>query len=196
MYIAIDFDGTIVSNKWPEIGNVLPFAVQTIKKFQADGHKIILNTCREHELLQNAIIFLSELGIIPDYVNDNPVASDEWGKCRKVWADMYIDDHNAYIPKFEDGSINWLWILRQYENTGSVDIVKRPSHYQGENGMQAIDVIESFGLNYNLGNAEKYILRAGKKDGNSKVQDLRKALFYIEREIQTSQVVQWTTAET
>ena len=44
-----------------------------------------------------------------------------------------------------------------------------------------IDVIEAFNLNFKLGNAIKYILRAGKKD--SITQDLRKAIWYIEREI-------------
>lgn len=193
MYIAIDFDGTIVSNKWPEIGEVAPFAIETIKRFKADGHKIILNTCRENELLQKAIAFLAEHEIFADYVNDNPVACENWGKCRKVWADMFIDDHNAFIPKLSDGTVNWLWILRQYENAGSADVVKRPSHYQGRDGMQAIDVIENFGLNYNIGNAEKYILRAGRKDGNSKAQDLKKAIFYIEREIQRNEMMKWPT---
>lgn len=47
--------------------------------------------------------------------------------------------------------------------------------------MQAIDVIEAFTLGYNLGNAIKYILRAGKKD--EKAQDLQKALWYITREL-------------
>lgn len=193
MYIAIDFDGTIVSNKWPEIGEVAPFAIETIKRFKADGHKIILNTCRENELLQKAIAFLAEHEIFADYVNDNPEACENWGKCRKVWADMFIDDHNAFIPKLSDGTVNWLWILRQYENAVSTGVVKRPSHYQGRDGMQAIDVIENFGLNYNIGNAEKYILRAGRKDGNPKAQDLKKAIFYIEREIQQNEMMKWPT---
>lgn len=51
-----------------------------------------------------------------------------------------------------------------------------PKHYQSD-GIQVIDVIESFGLGFDLGNAVKYILRAGKKD--SEEQDLRKAIWYI-----------------
>lgn len=61
-----------------------------------------------------------------------------------------------------------------------IDNVNHPAHYQG-NGMQAIDVIESFGLGFNLGCAVKYLLRAGRK-GDAK-EDLRKALWYIERQI-------------
>lgn len=61
------------------------------------------------------------------------------------------------------------------------DPVKNPIHYKG-NGLEAIDVIESFNLNFRLGNAVKYILRADKK-GNPK-QDIKKAIWYLEREIQ------------
>lgn len=186
MYIAIDFDGTIVKNKWPEIGDEAPFAIDTIKMFKKDGHKIILHTCREHDLLREALFFMSNQGIDPDFINDNPDARTKWGDCHKVWADMYIDDHNAFIRKTDDGCVDWLWVKRQYENLGDEDVIKRPSHYQGKGGLQAVDVIESFGLNYNLGNSEKYILRAGKKTGNSKIQDLKKAVFYLNREIENS----------
>lgn len=51
-----------------------------------------------------------------------------------------------------------------------------PPHYQSDK-MQAIDVIEAFGLGFDLGNAVKYILRAGKKDAEEK--ELRKAIWYI-----------------
>ena len=42
--------------------------------------------------------------------------------------------------------------------------IDRPPHYQGASGLQAIDVIEAFDLDFSLGNAVKYILRAGRKD--------------------------------
>src|SRR5262249_2287986 len=44
-----------------------------------------------------------------------------------------------------------------------VELVNHPSHYKG-NKFEAIDIIEDFNLNFNLGNAIKYILRAGKKN--------------------------------
>ena len=61
------------------------------------------------------------------------------------------------------------------------DAVNHPSHYQGKNGIESIDVIENFDLNFNLGNAIKYILRAGKK--GDRLQDLEKALWYLSREV-------------
>ena len=59
--------------------------------------------------------------------------------------------------------------------------VDKPLHYQTVSGMQPIDVIEAFELGFNLGNAIKYILRAGKKD--HRTTDLSKALWYIQREL-------------
>lgn len=60
------------------------------------------------------------------------------------------------------------------------DPVNRPAHYQGK-GLEAIEVIEDWQLGFHLGNAVKYILRAGKK--GSRKQDLEKALWYVRRAI-------------
>ena len=59
--------------------------------------------------------------------------------------------------------------------------VNHPKHYQSKTGLEAIDVIEAFDLNFNLGNVIKYILRCGKKD--AEIQELEKAKWYLEREI-------------
>jgi hypothetical protein len=59
--------------------------------------------------------------------------------------------------------------------------VDHPDHYQSKEGLESIDVIEAFELGFNLGNAVKYLLRANKK-GNKEI-DLRKAIWYIEREL-------------
>lgn len=63
------------------------------------------------------------------------------------------------------------------------DVVNHPSHYKTANGLEAIDVLESFGLTRDgrLFNAGKYLLRAGKKD--NELQDLKKAVWYLNRYI-------------
>ena len=62
----------------------------------------------------------------------------------------------------------------------SNDNVDHPSHYQTENGLEAIEVIEAFFKeNYHLGNAFKYMARAGKK--NDELEDIEKAIWYLER---------------
>ena len=67
--------------------------------------------------------------------------------------------------------------MSEYEN------VEHPDHYQSEK-IEAIDVIEAFELNFSLGSAVKYILRAGKKPTETAEEDLSKAVWYIQLEIQ------------
>lgn len=62
------------------------------------------------------------------------------------------------------------------------DAVNHPSHYT-DGGIETIDFIEAKKLPYHLGNAVKYISRAGKKDQNKTIEDLQKAAWYIERYI-------------
>ena len=72
----------------------------------------------------------------------------------------------------------------------SGDVINHPTHYA--NGkIEPIDFIEDKGLNFNLGNVIKYVARAGRKKSQGKsleakaLEDLKKARFYIDREIQT-----------
>lgn len=63
------------------------------------------------------------------------------------------------------------------------DHVNHPAHYGGDVPYEAIKVIHAWDLGFDLGNAVKYISRAGKKDPAKTVEDLRKAIFYIEHHI-------------
>lgn len=63
------------------------------------------------------------------------------------------------------------------------DIVNHPPHYT-DGKIEVIDFIEDKGLNFHRGNAVKYIARAGKKDKSKEVEDLKKAIWYFNREIQ------------
>lgn len=65
----------------------------------------------------------------------------------------------------------------------SIESVNHPPHYGGDTTYEAIKVIEAWGLDFCTGNAVKYISRAGKKGGNSELQDLQKALWYLNRRI-------------
>jgi hypothetical protein len=65
------------------------------------------------------------------------------------------------------------------------DTVDHPSHYGGANNpYEAIKVIDAWGLNFALGSVLKYICRAGKKNGTDELEDLRKAAWYLNHEIQ------------
>lgn len=64
------------------------------------------------------------------------------------------------------------------------DQIEHPNHYGGEDNMyEAIKVIEAWELGFCLANVIKYISRNGKKSGESDIKDLRKALWYLDREI-------------
>ena len=58
-----------------------------------------------------------------------------------------------------------------------------PSHYRGDRKYEPIQVIEDWNLNYRLGCALKYISRNGRKPGENPTEGLRKAIWYLEREI-------------
>lgn len=63
------------------------------------------------------------------------------------------------------------------------DSVNHPNHYGGDTIYETIKVIRAWNLGFDLGNAVKYISRAGKKDPSKHIEDLKKAVFYIEDEI-------------
>ena len=62
MIIAVDFDGTIVEHRYPEIGRELPFAIETLKTLQREGHRLILWSVREGRLLDEAVEFCKGRG--------------------------------------------------------------------------------------------------------------------------------------
>ena len=64
------------------------------------------------------------------------------------------------------------------------EAVNHPNHYGGDTPYEVIKVLDAWGLGFSLGNAIKYIARAGKKDPSKTVEDLRKAIFYITHEIE------------
>ena len=70
------------------------------------------------------------------------------------------------------------------------DLVNHPNHYGGsENVYEVIKVCEAWGLDYDayLFNVVKYVARAGKKTTDTEIQDLKKALFYLDRKIKNLQ---------
>ena len=99
MIIAVDFDGTIVEHKYPKIGKELPFAIDTLRTLVEEGHKLILWTSRDGELLEDALKFCRERGLEFYAVNSNyppgALFKQQAGRSCKVVADLYIDDRNV-----------------------------------------------------------------------------------------------------
>lgn len=96
--VAVDFDGTLVSNEYPKIGNKNHRTFDDIKLFKLMGYKIILWTCRANDsqgnTLDEAVAYCKSQGLEFDAVNQNiPEVIEMFGSdTRKVYADIYIDD--------------------------------------------------------------------------------------------------------
>lgn len=95
MYICIDFDGTIVDHRYPDIGLPVPGAIKWLKKLQNGGALLILYTMRAdepgRELLSDAVRYLQSEGIRLYGINRNP-DQDSWTSSPKAYGELYIDD--------------------------------------------------------------------------------------------------------
>ncbi len=103
MIIAVDFDGTIVCDCYPEIGKERTFAIETLKALIHEGHQLILWSVREGPLLQEAVEWCRERGVEFYAVNEDypGQAKDDKFYTRKLKVDLFIDDRNI------GGMPNW-----------------------------------------------------------------------------------------
>ncbi len=95
MIIAVDFDGTIVEDKYPEIGTELPFATETLRMLIRDHHRLILWTVREGKCLEDAVEWCRKRGVEfyavnKDYPEEDIMKNNHFS--RKIKADYFIDD--------------------------------------------------------------------------------------------------------
>ena len=105
--IAVDFDGTICRNKWPDIGEANDGLIAWLISCREQGDKLILYTCREGDLLRAAVMWCKARGLEFDALNDNlPERVEQYGNnCRKISADIYLDDRAIgvfYPPRQSD----------------------------------------------------------------------------------------------
>lgn len=95
MKIAVDFDGTVVEHKYPQIGKEQPFAFETLKQLIKQKHQLILWTYRAGKELDEAVDFCLENGVEFFAINKNyPEEHYDGSISRKIDADVYIDDRN------------------------------------------------------------------------------------------------------
>jgi hypothetical protein len=106
MKIAIDFDGTIVEDAYPDIGKPMLFAFETMKELHKQNHQLILWTYRSGEELEDAVEFCRENGVEFYAVNQSyPEEIFDPGSSRKIHAHIFIDDRN--IGGFPGWSMIW-----------------------------------------------------------------------------------------
>lgn len=99
--IAVDFDGTLCGNKWPEIGEANEELIDYLRDRQKNGDKLILWTCRVGDMLQKAVEWCKEKELVFDAINENlPEIIKNFGSdTRKIFANEYIDDRNIWPLK-------------------------------------------------------------------------------------------------
>lgn len=118
MIFAVDFDGTLCRNAWPGIGAENAALIGWLKRRKQMGDTLILWTMREGEKLLEAIDWCAVHGLRFDAVNDNAEEQKQafGNNPRKVYADCYIDDHNAPISPFANAVIWEAFCLLPDEN--------------------------------------------------------------------------------
>ena len=129
MTIAIDFDGTIVEHRYPEIGPEIPFAIDTLKMLINDRHRLILWSVREGVLLEEAVEYCRKRGVEFYAVNkDYPEEkTTDRNFSRKLKVDLFIDDRNL------GGIPDWGTIYRMInEKKSYADILREEITEQSE----------------------------------------------------------------
>lgn len=121
--IAVDFDGTIVEHKYPQIGKEILFAFETLRALQKQKHQLILWTYRSGKELDEAVDFCRQNGVEFYAVNKSYPEEefDEDYMSRKIDADIYIDDRNI------GGLVSWgeiYQMLNPHENPSMEQEVK------------------------------------------------------------------------
>ena len=120
LVVAIDFDGCIAYyDGWRGVdvfGKILPGAIEALKAIRSAGHRIIIWTCRQNT--QALFDYLVRSGVPFDAINTNPwdkVVDPTPGECRKIPADVYIDDRGvsfrgdwSKIPELINNFVTWV----------------------------------------------------------------------------------------
>lgn len=134
MNIAIDFDGTVVEHEYPKIGREIPFAVETLKMLIRDKHNLILWSCREGELLDDAVKWCRKRGIEFYAINrDYPEESrnNNNSYSRKLKVDLFIDDRNV------GGLPEWGVIYQMISESKTYEQIIRERMGQAEHSRQS-----------------------------------------------------------
>lgn len=126
--VATDFDGTIVTHEYPNVGTPLPYAFETLKKLREKGIRVILWTMRGHpdlekfphldirtgefipkDTLQEAIDFCKEKGLEFDGINFSP---EQFSTSPKQYAHVYIDDTALGCPLVSPRKVDWVEVIK------------------------------------------------------------------------------------
>lgn len=121
--IAVDFDGTVVTHEFPEVGKDIG-AVPVLEKLVANGHKLILFTMRSARHLQDAIDWFRANGIELWGIQYNPTQAT-WTSSNKPYANLFIDDAGLGVPLKIDPNtprpyVDWKIVEMYLQNEGLI----------------------------------------------------------------------------
>ena len=125
LLIGIDFDGTVVEFRFPEIGPPVIHALDVIHELQEYGHKLILWTVRGDQYLEDALWYLKANWVNLYGINKNP-EQDNWSDSPKAHCDVYVDDLAMGCPliKHVTGKhppyVNWLHVRKHFVEMGAL----------------------------------------------------------------------------
>jgi len=125
MIICVDFDGTIVTHDYPNIGKPVPDALRVLQELRRADHKIILFTMRSGKNLKEAERYLQNNGVQIYGVNRNPTQRS-WTQSPKAYGHLYIDDAALGIPLIEDEEfserpfVNWSEVRKLLKRKGNI----------------------------------------------------------------------------
>lgn len=111
MLVCVDFDGTIVEHRFPEIGQPAPGAIDWLRRWQAAGARLILWTVRSGLHLDAAVAYVRDHGIDLHGINQSPGQAG-WSQSPKAYARIYVDDAAFGCPMilpegFERACVDW-----------------------------------------------------------------------------------------
>ena len=102
--ISVDFDGTLCENEYPYAGEPNMELIECLKFLRRErpNIRLVLNTMRECEPLRYAVRWCKRYGLEFDAVNDNikEIKAEFGNNPRKIFANVYLDDHNVDIDQF------------------------------------------------------------------------------------------------
>lgn len=110
--IAVDFDGTCVDHRFPDVGPDVPHVVEVLRRLRAEGCHLVLWTMRSEEYLDHAVRWFAERDITLYGVNTNPTQWT-WTSSPKAYANVYVDDAALGCPliqpaAFKRPCVDWL----------------------------------------------------------------------------------------
>ena len=120
MKIAVDFDGTCVDHCYPLVGEDAPGCVEVLKDLIKSGHKLILNTMRHGQALEEAVRWFENHQIFLSGINQDP-GQTEWTQSPKVFAQKYIDDAAVgmklvKLHGFQRPVVDWEFVRQELIN--------------------------------------------------------------------------------